>query len=236
MLNIFCPYRNRKSFFEDFKVHYRKHYPRARIYMLEQADDSLFKRGQLMNVAFNHLERLFLPTDTMLFIDVDIRLKYRIDFEELIRLHRSVVIPFNKLDLYGFKGVGNYVCLNRPTYFLSTPDGGVTLFTKDIYQQCNGFSNLYIGWGREDSDFVRRNKVVRLPNEMIHLEHERHNEWNTDAFKKNDRNFKKGTNPTQDGTKQTTGKFIMWEPAKNIFHCQISNISVVSDFAYKSML
>jgi len=236
MLSIFCPYRNRKEFFDDFIDHYRNYYPASNIYMLEQKDNALFKRGQLMNVAFSNLLKMGVYLDNILFVDVDIRLKYRIRFEELLQQNSTVVIPFNHLDLYQLVKTGEYQELNQKSYFLDTPDGGATLFDKDMFSKCNGFSNMYIGWGREDSDFVRRNKVVRVPNTMLHLEHPRNNEWKSAAFKKNDTNFKLGSVAAFDGYRQSTGDFNMEPIEECIFHCTIKNIGVIKEYKYKSRL
>lgn len=236
MLSIFCPYRGRKTFYDDFIVHYRNAYPTAKIYMLEQADDTAFKRGQLMNTAYNNLATAEIPMENMLFIDVDIRLLYPIDFEGLLAKHKTIVIPFNQLCLCEFQRIGKYMRTNKPSYFLNAPDGGVTLFTSDMFWECNGFSNLYIGWGREDSDFVRRGNITRVPNEMIHLEHARHSEWKSDAFKRNDANFKLVSKKMLDGRLQTTCDWSMVEIKSGIFHCRISNISVINDYVYKNRL
>lgn len=236
MLNIFCPYRNREKIYEDFISHYRSFFPDSRIFMLEQADNRRFKRGQLMNAGFNGLIKSGMDFVNMLFVDLDIRLKYPISFESYLTSHNKVIIPFNELLLYDFVSVGKYLPLKQKSYFLNAPDGGVTLFTKDIFTKCNGFSNLYIGWGREDSEFVRRNQVVRIPNKMIHLEHERHGEWKTLEFKRNDDNFKKGSDFRFDGFQQTTSEFSVKEISPGVFHCKISNIFVTPDYIYMNRI
>jgi hypothetical protein len=236
MLSIFTPYRGRTDFCRDFMSHYRHYFPDAKIYILEQDDGALFKRGQLMNVIFNQLTKDSIPMGNMLFVDVDIRLKYWIDFEDLLVQHGTVVIPFNKLSLYTLEKGGQYRPTGEPSYFLDAPDGGVTLFTEKMFWECNGFSNLYIGWGREDSDFVRRNKVTRLANEMIHLEHKRNSEWKSAAFQKNDRNFQQGSNPLLDGRAQTTGVCHITRTGPGIYHCKIRDIGVIGSYTYKGML
>jgi len=236
MLSIFVPYRNRKHFYEDFIEHYQNWIPSVKIYMLEQDDVTLFKRGQLMNVAFRYLISHSIPVDNILFIDVDIRLKYKIPFEQLLKDHDTVIIPFNHLSLCTLNKKGNYVPLNKPSYFLDQPDGGVTLFTREIFEKCNGFSNLYIGWGREDSDFVRRNTVTRIANDMIHLEHVRAEEWKTKAFEKNMANFDFTSDFRLDGYRQTKAKCKMNRIDENVFHCKIKNIYVEKGFKYKIKL
>lgn len=237
MLSIFCPYRGRPDFYRDFIFHYHYYFPDAYIYLLEQDDGKLFRRGQLMNAAFQHLVEAGCLLEDILFVDVDIRLRYPIPFEGLLREHQAVIIPFNQLDLFTLRAEGEYVSLDKPSYFLSQPDGGVTLFTRDMFLACNGFSNLYIGWGREDSDFVRRNeRVVRVPNQMIHLEHPRKADWDTDAFRRNDTNFQRCLDPALDGVKQTQASFRCLSVQDRVFHCKIKDISVVDDYQYREFI
>jgi len=237
MLSIFCPYRDRPGFYEDFVYHYRQHYPLTRIYMLEQDDKSPFKRGQLMNAGFKYLLANDVLMENILFVDVDIRLKYRINFQGLLEEHKTLVIPFNHLSLYTLESKGVYVPLNKPSYFLDTPDGGVTLFTKDMFMKCGGFSNLYIGWGIEDTDLLRRvPKVTRVENEMIHLEHNRMGEWKSPEFKRNKRINDLQLPSSLDGFRQTTSETTMKEIEENIFHLKIKNIGVVEDYVYISKM
>lgn len=237
MLSIFCPYRDRPIFYKDFLLHYRNYYPLSNIYMLEQDDAALFKRGQLMNVGYNHLLENDIPMDDILFLDVDIRLKYRIDFQGLLEEHKTLTIPFNHLSLANLGSNGAYILLNEPSYFLDKPDGGVTLFTKDIFMECNGFSNLYIGWGREDTDLLRRvKKITRVPNDMIHLEHKRLIGCESTAFKRNLHICDENLDFMLDGFRQTTANVVMEEVEENIYHLKIKNIGVVEDYVYKSKM
>ena len=236
MFSIFCPYRNRQLMYDDFILHYSYVFPNANIYMLEQDDDAPFMRGQLMNAAFNALKKRGANLDGMMFIDVDIRLEYAIDFESLLHKYNTVVIPYDKLELFDILDVGTYISIKKPSYFLAQPDGGVTLFTADQFERCNGFSNLYIGWGLEDSDFVRRNTITRISNTMIHLQHKRHSEWNTDVFKLNVKNSKLGTDYKLDGFNQTSAETSVTQIKKNVYKCKIKNISVIQSYKYNDRL
>ena len=42
--------------------------------------------------------------------------------------------------------------------------GGVIAIREDVYVKCNGFSNLYFGWGGEDDDFGYRYDNLMVEN------------------------------------------------------------------------
>ncbi|XP_011811364.1 PREDICTED: beta-1,4-galactosyltransferase 7, partial [Colobus angolensis palliatus] len=50
----------------------------------------------------------------------------------------------------------------HPLYHYKTYVGGILLLSKQHYQLCNGMSNRFWGWGREDDEFYRRIKGAGL--------------------------------------------------------------------------
>lgn len=237
MLSIFCPYRNRPVMFTDFIADYSKLYPEAMIYMIEQDDNTPFKRGQLANVMFNELVRTNCPLDNIAFIDNDLRLYDRLDFEGMLNRNQVVTVPFDRIETYEYISVGHYVPSSTKSYFLTGDQitGGITLFSKDMFVQCNGFSNVYVGWGCEDSDFMFRNpKAKHEHNTILHLEHKRKNVNKVLA-----RNLsilqKRRTVPSFDGCVQTTFESVSSVQIRtNVFHYKFKYIGVVSDFKYKN--
>jgi len=236
MLNIICPYRGRENMFLDFIQHYRNFYPDSNIYMVEQNDDDPFKRGQLVNVIFKDLLNKN-NIDNIVVIDIDLRLFYKIDFEMLIEKYHSVIVPFDNILLYNIKDIGEYEKSTRTPYF-QTGDkvmGGITTFNKNVFINCNGFSNLYIGWGCEDSDFINRNKIVnREKNDIFHLEHPRI-VFNIKRNAMIYNNIKSDYH--QDGFLQTTSsEILIKEIESQVFHYKIKNISVIPNFFYNKYI
>jgi len=232
MLSLFVPYRpNRQQILNDFIQSYCSFYPECFIYIIEQSDDDPFKRGQLANVMFNELVRKGENVENIAFVDIDLRLYDRIDFENLLAVNKT----FTKIDLCEFISIGEYTTSTTKPYFLTGTQltGGITLFTKKMFEDCNGFSNVYVGWGCEDSDFLLRNPGYKHENNTIfHLEHKR--EKNHKTLNRNIQLLKNRTDPSFDGYRQTTVQnTINIELLPNVFHYKFSNIGVIPNFKYK---
>ena len=235
MLSIFCPYRNRPALIDDFIHDYSYLFPTAKIYIVEQADNQPFKRGQLANVIFNELLKLKEPLENIAFIDIDLRLSGFVDFEGMLERNKVVTVPFDKIELYDFKGLGKYEWTGQKSYFLEGNHlaGGITLYTKEIFEKCNGFSNVYVGWGCEDSDFLLRNPNHKHEhNTIIHLEHKRENVKKVLARNSNILQCKR-SDPQKDGYRQTLVKeSSCLKLSDQAYHYKVKNIGVTSDFEY----
>lgn len=111
------------------------------VFISEQLDDGRFNKGILMNAAFKEAQKVD-NFDCFVFHDVDLlpqddRNTYNCKKET--PLHLSALI-----DKFHYQ-------LHYGTEF-----GGATAMTKEQYERVNGYSNLFFGWGREDSDMERR--------------------------------------------------------------------------------
>ncbi|KAL4710896.1 hypothetical protein ACJJTC_002526 [Scirpophaga incertulas] len=148
---IIVPFRDRQfhlhsflnvmhPFLIDQKLAYR-------IFVIEQNGKGLFNRGGLLNVGFLEAKK-YSNWDCMVFHDVDL-------------------LPINKEIPYS--------CPNWPRHMCSTVVkgnkiskahtffGGVSSMTVNHFQKVNGFSNMYWGWGGEDSDIFLRLRAVGIP-------------------------------------------------------------------------
>ena len=240
MLSIFCPYRNRDSIFRDFIEHYEFMFPQALIYMVEQDDNEPFKRGQLANVIFNILLSEGKKLENIAFVDIDLRLQGRIDFEGILERNRCVTVPFNKIETYNFIENGKYETTGQKSYFLSGDKvtGGITLYTKSMFEDCKGFSNVFYGWGCEDSDFLLRNpKNKHEGNTILHLEHLR-DKKNHSYIGRNVKILEgQRTDPNFDGFKETTVKsYTRQSITDRSFHYKVQYIGVIEGFRYEHML
>ncbi len=240
MLSIFCPYRNRPSIFRDFIEHYETMFPQALIYMVEQDDEEPFKRGQLANVIFNLLLSEGKEIENIAFIDIDLRLMSKVDFEGILEKNQCVTVPFDKIETYNFIQNGKYEPTGQKSYFLSGDKvtGGMTLYTRKMFEVCKGFSNVFCGWGCEDSDFLFRNPNNKHErNTILHLEHVR-DKKNHSYIGRNVKILEgQRTDPNLDGFKETTIRSYTCQKVNDrSFHYKVNHIGVIKGFQYEQML
>ena len=170
-VGIIVPFRNRWEHYTIFKNHITdylssKGYDYTLI-IIEQDNARAFNRGKLCNIGF--LEAKAQGCSHVVFHDIDI-LPIDIDYsysDHPVHL-LSEDIPFE-------------------SYF-----GGVTLSPIDQFEQINGFSNLYWGWGFEDDDLRYRcikNKLNLLAVKEVYepgnIETSLYNGWNSYSIYKN---------------------------------------------------
>ena len=130
-----------------FEEHMAKHYSYVSydFYIIEQHGDYKFNRGKLLNIGFDVSKD---ECDYFCFHDVDmLPIADSCDYS-------SVTNPTHMAKhctQYNYKHP--YWC-----YF-----GGVTLFDKENYIKCQGFSNEMWGWGYEDDDLFSRVSKFEIP-------------------------------------------------------------------------
>ncbi|XP_063045515.1 beta-1,4-galactosyltransferase 7 isoform X2 [Engraulis encrasicolus] len=116
---------------------------RHKILVINQVDHYRFNRASLINVGYQESGN---DTDYVAMHDVDL-------------------LPLNEALDYGFPEEGPFHVASpelHPLYHYKTYVGGILLLTKKHYQMCNGMSNRFWGWGREDDEFFRRLKTAGL--------------------------------------------------------------------------
>ncbi|CAG9760610.1 unnamed protein product [Ceutorhynchus assimilis] len=129
-LNIFVNYMHK--FLQQQQIHYK-------LIVVEQNDTLPFNRAKMINIGAQ------LAMDS--------------NYTCLI-LHDVDLIPLTKGNLYG--------CSKRPRHMSSSLDtfrynlpylklfGGAVAILSDQYENVNGMSNSFYGWGGEDDDFYNR--------------------------------------------------------------------------------
>lgn len=130
-LAIIVPYRNRRMHLRMFGPHMKQRLPKADIFIIEQNGNEPFNRGKLLNVGFLYAK----DYDYYCFHDIDM-LPIKSDYSYPI----GPTLLATQASQFKFK-------MPFPEYF-----GGVILFRRHDYIQCNGHSNLFIGWGGEDNE------------------------------------------------------------------------------------
>ncbi|XP_061832811.1 beta-1,4-galactosyltransferase 7 isoform X1 [Nerophis lumbriciformis] len=133
-LMVFVPFMH--TFLSQKKI-------RHKILIVNQADHYRFNRASLINVGY-----LESGDDT-----------------DYLAMHDVDLLPLNDALDYSFPAEGPFHVASpdlHPIYHYKTYVGGILLLTKAHYQMCNGMSNRFWGWGREDDEFYRRLKKADL--------------------------------------------------------------------------
>ena len=144
-LGIIVPYRNReahlKMFRESVDAALKKQGIPYELIVVEQLDEKPFNRGKLLNIGFERAKKL--GCKYVAFHDVDmIPLKVDYSYSET-PIHLAT----------GFEDNPNIKRIVFDEYF-----GGITMFPVPIFEDINGYSNEYWGWGFEDDDLLYRCK------------------------------------------------------------------------------
>ncbi len=190
MIGIFIPYRNRKKHL-DILLDKLLKYPNISVHVLEQDNVDLFNRGKLFNIGFKEYANKY---NYFIFHDVDL-----IPQDEDYNYNPDTPTHYSC-----FCEQFNYRLLDveKDNYLRSKMFGGVIGFKKSDFIKCNGYSNLYEGWGCEDNDLFERvlktiGKLSRQPWTYKSLAHDSSydselnpNLYNNLSYLKSDYNFK----------------------------------------------
>lgn len=133
-LLVFAPFMH--TFLNKKKI-------RHKILIVNQVDHYRFNRASLINVGY-----LESGNDT-----------------DYLAMHDVDLLPLNDALDYGFPADGPFHVASpelHPLYHYKTYVGGILLLTKKHYKMCNGMSNRFWGWGREDDEFYRRLRKAEL--------------------------------------------------------------------------
>ena len=151
-LGIIVPYRNRYEHLEQFKksiVEYldSNAYENYVIIIVEQDNAQLFNRGMLLNIGFKEAKEH--GCDYVVFHDVDMLPEY-VNYsysEKPLHLSTDFILEEGE----------------KPRTIFDEYFGGVTLFPVDKFEEIDGYSNKYWGWGYEDDDLRLRCSEKGIP-------------------------------------------------------------------------
>lgn len=137
-LGIIIPYRDRADNLAGSAPVLKQF---GKIYVIEQKDDKPFNRGKLINIGY---------------------LKFKTEFD-YFAAHDVDMIP-QDMGYYHYSEFPCHLATQAQQFNYQMPYenyfGGVTLFTKNVFEQVNGFSNNFFGYGAEDDHL--RNKIVSV--------------------------------------------------------------------------
>jgi len=149
-LGIIVPYRDRYFDLIKFKSHITEYLSNSNInyslIIVEQDDAKSFNRGKLLNIGAIYAKKM--GCDYVVFHDLDM-LPEQVDYSYSdVPLHLAT-------NLIGTEDFNRIVF---DQYF-----GGVTLFPIKTFEEINGYSNNYWGWGYEDDDLLYRCEHYKIP-------------------------------------------------------------------------
>ncbi|CAH1271335.1 B4GALT1 [Branchiostoma lanceolatum] len=142
---ILVPYKEREEHLKMFLLIMHPFLQRQGldygIYVIEQhGDEPMFCKGLLYNIGYT-LAKKDEGHDCFIFHDVDL-------------------IPESDANVYSCQSVPSHLSVAIDVYNYTLPYerflGGVVAFTTSQYEQLNGYSNLFCGWGGEDDDMFLR--------------------------------------------------------------------------------
>ncbi len=159
-LAVIVPYRDREHHLIEFVPALKKALFEQgvdfKIVVVEQAQGQPFNRGKLKNIGAHYV---FQDCDYFCFHDVD-----------MLPIKANYLCPSSPLRL-----IKKFETTWRAAKELcDTNFGGVVMLNKENYLSCNGYSNQYWGWGKEDDDFfirlIMKGLVPFEDNEGVYLE------------------------------------------------------------------
>ena len=138
-LGVIVPFRDRyehlDEFVETITEHLYSQNIKFELIIVEQDNAKLFNRGALLNIGFKYAKKL--KCDYVVFHDIDM-LPLDVDYSYSdYPIHLATEFDDNR-EIFD-------------KYF-----GGVTLFPMKDFEQIDGYSNKYWGWGFEDTDLLAR--------------------------------------------------------------------------------
>lgn len=201
------------------------------IYIITQADNKPFMRGQLLNIGY-----LLSDGEYLCFIDNDIFFEKFIDLPKILQDKKiQCVQPFDTIKQVKLSTNGYTQLSVAPKNKYGK--GGVTFITREYFEKINGFSNLFIGYGNEDTDFdYRCNGLLTLPITICHIKHDRrNNDWHWDVNKQIRQHYKE-IDTNLDSFKQLKYNIISDNIIDNVRYINVNDITVCDEYKYNDFL
>lgn len=146
-LAVLVPFRERFEELLQFIPHLgnflNKQNINYHIFILNQIDRYRFNRASLINVGFLYTKNIY----------------------DYIAMHDVDLLPLNENLKYNYPNNGPYHVSSpqyHPKYHYKTFVGGILLIKREHFENLNGMSNMYWGWGLEDDEFYVRIKDAGL--------------------------------------------------------------------------
>lgn len=160
--SIIIPYRNRLEHLEILVPRLREVLNKLdySIIVVEQADNKIFRRGNLKNCG-----AVYSRDGILIFHDVD---HYPLDNVLYYDNQSDVYLPVNKVN-YVMNDLSPREITDIPSGYRHFKDGvdssffgGVVTITKEAFTRINGYGSNFKGWGIEDGNLGIRAKNANL--------------------------------------------------------------------------
>jgi len=138
---------------------------RKEIILAEQNNEEVFRLGQMRNLAFKKSSG-----DILVFLDVDMRFKNKINFKELCETLKQPYLPWDRI-INVKEENGKLIEIEERENCLGGY-GGCVVYTRKQFEKSMGFSNLIAGWGGEDNVINQRLPLLRLRGIIYHVAHD----------------------------------------------------------------
>ena len=201
------------------------------IIVIQQDDNLPFMRGQLYNIGVK-----FAKGNYLALTDNDIYHFRKLPLFLIYENYHKPIIGFTWISQIDYNNGKPIITLTEER----VGTGAFNFMRKEDFLNANGFSNLYIGWGAEDLDFMLRfnNDYVRVPQNLGHISHPRRlntNKKNSDLNHTVLKSFK-NRDYKLDGINQTTFDLVSDEQTSSYRLIKVKSISVVNDFKYNDII
>jgi len=229
-ISFVVPLRGRKDQILGFIYNIKKYYKDFEIIFCNQADDMLFRKGQLSNLGFKKAK-----FNIIAFINVDYRFLDYVDIVKEMEEHKSPFIPFVKGKRIVEPSLGKYRVVDEEHIPHVGAVGGCQIFTREQFIKSGGHTNLIFGWGPDDVVMSQRISFVFTahPHVMGHILHGKTGSYVALRGINQLQSFNPPTIPEKDSFEHTIADEIGSKYIEsNIVEYSFRNIRVTENFEY----
>lgn len=203
------------------------------IIAVQQKAEEPFKLGQVRNIGFKKSSG-----DIIIFLDVDMRFPEKILFKKELETFKTPFVAWKFITKVDEEKTDNFEILSE--HHEGVGKGGCVVYSRKQFVESCGYSNLPIGWGKEDNIINIRKSLIRLNYEIYHVNHDNDRRlWGAKASALDFNTMLSRTEPSRmkhkDSFEHTIADEEIVFEGFEIKHYKVSNIRVPDDFVYTKL-